>query len=126
MFVKCRFILLVTLSCFLLSGCGGPSNDEITKAVQDYDRIALKKELDKLALSSPGVGNIAIKMSLPSPKELIVTKLKASRVVKNEQGNYVTTVSYVLQVGDDKKDMVEKITLTKIKDDWKVIASEPL
>lgn len=124
--MKCRFVLSVALSCFLLSGCDGPSNDDITKAVQAYDRIELQKQLDKLALSSPGVGNVAIKMSLPEPKELVVTHLKTNRVVKNTQGDYVTTVSYVLQVGKEKQTMVEKITLTKTKNGWKVTASEPL
>lgn len=126
MFMKNCAILLVMLSCFLVSGCGGPSKSDITKAVQSYDRIQLKKQLDKLALTSPGVGNVAIKMSLPEPKDLTVTHLKADRAVKNEQGHYVTTVSYTLEVGKEKEDIVEKITLAKTKDGWEVINSEPL
>lgn len=126
MLMKHSLFFLTLLSCFLLSGCGRPSNDDITKAVQVYDRAELQKQLDKLALSAPGVGNVAIKMSLPLPKELTVTHLKTSHITKNDKGDYVTTISYVLQVGDEKQKMVEKITLTKIKDGWKVIASEPL
>lgn len=124
--MKHRTILFVLFSCFLLSGCGGPSNDDITKAVQAYDRIQLKKQLDKLALSSPGVGNVAIKMSLPEPKDLIVSHLKSKRTVKNEQGHYVTTVSYTIKIGDEKEEIVEKITLSKTKDGWEVISSTPL
>jgi hypothetical protein len=120
MLMKHSLIFLTLLSCFLLSSCGRPSNDDITKAVQAYDRAELQKQLDKLALSSPGVGNVAIKMSLPLPKELTVTHLKTSHITKNDKADYVTTISYVLQVGDEKQKMVEKITLTKTKDGWKV------
>jgi hypothetical protein len=126
MLIKYRFILLMLFASFLLSGCGGPSRADITKAVLEHDRAELQKQLDKLSLSSPGVGNVAIKMVLPKPEDLVVTHLKANRAIKNEHGHYVTTVSYTLEVGKETEDIVEKITLTKTKDGWKVIDSESL
>lgn len=126
MIMNRRLLFLITLSAFLLSGCGGPSRDEIRDAVQSYDRIQLKKQLDALALKAPGVGTVAIKMSLPKPKDLTVTRLRTDRLTKDEHGNYTTTVSYTLQVGDEKQELVEKITLTHTKDGWQIISSEPL
>jgi hypothetical protein len=117
---------LLLLFTFILTGCGGPSTAEITKAIQDYDRAQLTKQLAQLTLAGNEAATVAIKISLPKPNDLKVEHLKHKTLKELDNGDYVTNVSYILRVGDQTEKVTTELTLTPAQSGWQVIRSLPL
>ena len=119
--------LLFAAAC---SGGGGPGNDDIKGALEKDYRDGLQERGQTMVSL---VGEKRAKEAMASaegttdPSEVFIKPFQAEDIRGLENGDFTAKVVYSLHTGERiHSDITERVTLTKLQDQWKVIKRDPL
>ena len=122
------FFILASI-ILLLTGCsGGPSDSQISDALES----SIKEELNasfKAAQSFGGKGAAKMMRAMMGgvdPESLSISGLKSEDMKETDKGDYITKISYDVEMGDKKERGNARVTLTEVDGNWKIIGIEKL
>ena len=126
-------IMIIAALGMLFAGCsmsGGPGSGQIKDALLKDYRDGLQDRVDSMASllgEKRAKEGIASAEGTADPEQMTISDFDAEDIRELENGDYTAKVIYVLHSGDRvKQDMTQRVTLTKLQDEWKVIAKEAL
>ena len=111
------------------SGGGGPGKGKIKTALEKDYRDSLQERVESMASL---VGEKRAKETMASaegtadPSQVRIDPFQAEDIRELDNGDFTAKVVYTVHSGDRTYDLTQRITLTKIQDQWKVIKKEPL
>ena len=127
-----RAIVAVFAAIFIAacSAGGGLGEGQIKNALETYYQNGLQDRLETM-ISLVGEKRareaIASADGTADPTEVFIDPFQAEDIRELENGDFTAKVVYTLNMGDGyKSDISERITLTKLQDQWKVINRQPL
>ena len=117
----------------LLAACsmgGGPGEGQIKNALQKDYRDGLQDRLGSMASllgEKRAREGIASAEGTADPEQVTIDPFQAEDIRELENGDFTAKVIYTVHMGDEYKfDKTERITLTKLQGQWKVIKKQPL
>ena len=125
--------MIVTFLAVFIAACsmsGGPGKDQIKNAlVKDY-RDGLQDRVESMASllgEKRAKEGIASAEGTADPAQVNIDPFQAEDIREIENGDFTAKVVYTVHQGERFKfDKSERITLTKIQDQWKVIKKESI
>jgi len=111
------------------SGGGGPSKGKIKTALEKDYRDSLQERVESMASL---VGEKRARETMASaegtadPSQVSIDPFQAEDIRELDNGDFTAKVVYTVHSGDRTYDLTQRITLTKLQDQWKVIKKEPL
>lgn len=125
--------ILAVFAAIFIAACStgaGLGEGQIKNALEQYFQNGLQ---DRLASMVSLVGEKRAKEAIASaegtadPAEVFIDPFQAEDIRELENGDFTAKVIYTLNMGDGyKSDLSERVTLTKLQDQWKVINRQPL
>ena len=120
-------LLVFVAAC---SGGGGPGKGNIKTALEKDYRGGLQERVESMASF---VGEKRAREAMASaegtadPSQVVIDPFQAEDIRELENGDFTAKVVYTVHMGDRVQlDKSERVTLTKLQDQWKVIKKEPL
>lgn len=111
------------------SGGGGPGKGKIKTALEKDYRDSLQERVESMASL---VGEKRAREAMASaegtadPSQVSIDPFQAEDIRELDNGDFTAKVVYTVHSGDRTYDLTQRITLTKLQDQWKVIKKEPL
>lgn len=127
-----RKMLLVTIFVALTAGCsggGGPSESQIKDSLESRFRGEMQDQIDMLvSLQGERGRKEALSMwGVSDTSEITVTSFSAEDIRELENGDYSAKVVYVRRVGDhENKKATDRVKMTEVEGEWKIIGIESL
>jgi hypothetical protein len=134
----CREVMMkrtaiVIISLVLASACsmgGGPGKNNIKTALEKDYRDSLQERVDAMVSllgEKRGKEGIASAEGTADPSQVFIKPFQAEDIRELDNGDFTAKVVYTVHKGDRvHSDITERVTLTKLQDQWKVIAKDPL
>ena len=122
----------VSLALFFAacSTSGGPGKDQIKNALEKDYRDSLQDRVDSMISllgEKRAKEGIASAEGTADPAQVTIDPFQAEDIRGLENGDFTAKVVYTVNMGERVKfDKTERITLTKLQDQWKVIDKQPL
>ncbi|MFN4329113.1 MAG: hypothetical protein ACK4FF_09565 [Limnobacter sp.] len=123
-----KLAIIVALA-FGLAGCSsGPGDADVQTALQTKLRDQVQEQMNVMnALGGKSATEAAqALLGMPKPEDIEIQNMDVDEATKQDNGDYVVKATFKTKVGDKVEPSAARLTLTKLNNEWKVVAIEKL